>query len=66
MEDRLEIALSFVEDELDPKYRKFLIAIKDIIENVDYYDFNDFEEWVDDDSDQGCEAYVRQVLNEFL
>lgn len=66
MGDRLQVALSFVKKELDPEFLQFLDAIEDIMDNCAYYDYNGFDEWVDDDSEYGCEAYVREVLGQFL
>ena len=66
MEDRLDQALAFVKDELDPKFKEFLDCIVEIKDNVNYYDYNDFADWMEDESEDGCEAYVRAILGKFL
>lgn len=66
MEDRLDEALSPVKDELAPEFREFLDAILEIKDNVAYYDYNDFSDWIEDETEDGCEAYVRAVLSKYL
>lgn len=66
MGDRLEEALSFIRDELKPEYREFLAEVLGVLDEVSYYDYTDFQEWVEDYTEDGCEAYIREIFKKYI
>ena len=60
MDDRLAEAIWFVEDRLTEDQLKIVKAMLDLNEDVysGYRDWNDWEEYLNDKSEDGLEAYV--------
>lgn len=60
MDDRLAEAIWLVEDRLTEDQLKVVKAMLDLNEDVNsgYRDWNDWEEYRDDESEDGLEAYV--------
>lgn len=60
MEDRFLDAMNLVKDRLDEKQIRFINNIINIYETVcnGYMDWNDWEEFYEDKSEEGLEAYI--------
>lgn len=65
MDDRLAEAIWFVEDRLTEDQLKIVKAMLDLNEDVNsgYRDWNDWEEYRDDKSEDGLEAYVCKLFD---
>ena len=64
MEDRFLDAIALVKDRISEEQKKFIKDIIDLYEAVNdgYIDYNDWEEWYEDKSEDGLEAYVCEVF----
>ena len=64
MEDRFLDAIALVEDKLTEEQKRNVKDIIDLYEAVNngYMDYNDWEEWYEDKSEDGLEAYVCNVF----
>lgn len=60
MEDKFCEAINLVKDRLSEEQLKLVNNIIDLYEAVNdgYIDYNDWEEWYEDESEDGLEAYV--------
>ncbi len=64
MEDRFLDAIALVKDRINEEQKKFIKDIIGLYETVNngYMDYNDWEEWYEDKSGDGLEAYVCEVF----
>lgn len=64
MDDRLCEAIGLVTDRLSEKQLEDIKKVLEIYEEVNngYMDYNDWEEWYEDESEDGLEAYVCSVF----
>lgn len=64
MEDRFLDAIALVADRLSEEQLKFVKDITGLYEDVNdgYMDYNDWEDWYEDKSEDGLEAYVCSVF----
>lgn len=64
MEDRFLDAIALVKDKISEEQKKFIKDIISLYETVNngYMDYNDWEEWYEDKSGDGLEAYVCEVF----
>lgn len=64
MEDRFLDAIALVKDRISEEQKKLIKDIIDLYEAVNdgYIDYNDWEEWYEDKSEDGLEAYVCEVF----
>lgn len=64
MEDKFCEAINLVKDRLSEEQLKLVNNIIDLYEAVNdgYIDYNDWEEWYEDKSEDGLEAYVCEVF----
>lgn len=64
MEDRFLDAIALVADRLSEEQLKFVRDITGLYEDVNagYMDYNDWEDWYEDKSEDGLEAYVCSVF----
>lgn len=63
---RLFEALDLIKDELPQNLSEFVEKLEEIEENVDYMDVQDYDEWSEDTSKDGLEAYLRETLLDIL
>lgn len=63
---RLFEALNLIKDELPQNFLEFVEKLEEIEEEVDYMDAHDYDEWSEDPSKEGLEAYLRETLSDIL
>lgn len=63
---RLFEALDLIKDELPQNFSEFVEKLEEIEENIDYMDAHNYDEWSEDTSKDGLEAYLRETLSDIL
>lgn len=63
MGSRLEEALNLIWDEVPKETRDILNKVLQVYYDTGYYDWNDWEEYYNDESEDGLEAYLKELFN---
>lgn len=64
--DRFEEAMSIIEDRLKPEFKRFLDRVISVYEDVNYLDWNDWDEYSNDESEDGLEAFMEDVFAKYM
>lgn len=63
MGSRLEEALNLIWDEVPKETRDILNKVLQVYYDTGYYDWNDWEEYLSDESEDGLKTYLLELFN---